>query len=107
MNGLLPIEAALVEVDGLPEGPETEQVRAALLVELAQAALDDLDLPRTEAALVSAGRAALLAEDEALRLDVAAVSGMLEALSGQADHGLDRIARRPLRLAAEALRMPV
>jgi DNA-binding CsgD family transcriptional regulator len=87
------IEAALAEVDALPGGPDTEHVRGAILVELAQVALDGLDLDRAEAALVAAGRAALLAEDEALRLDVTSVSGMLEAISGRADHGLDRIAQ--------------
>src|SRR5579862_371229 len=83
------LEAALAEVECLPEGPETDQLRGTLLVEVAQAALDDLDLPRADAALAAAGKAALVAQDPSLRLDIASVAGMLEAISGHVDRGLD------------------
>ena len=83
------IQAALAEVECLPEGPAAEQLRGALLVELAQAALDDLDLARAETALAAARQAATVALDASLRLDIASVAGMLDAISGHVDRGLD------------------
>ena len=88
---LAAIEMALAEVESLPEGRPTEQVRGAILAELAQAALDGLDLVRADFALTLAQRAVELAGDAALRLDVASVAGMFEAISGGVESGLDRM----------------
>ncbi len=88
---LTSIEAALAEAEALPSGRDAAKVRGALQLELAQAALDGLDLARAAGALAAARQAALLAADQALGLDAASLGGMLEALSGQIEDGLDRI----------------
>jgi DNA-binding CsgD family transcriptional regulator len=88
---LTSIEDGLAEAEALPSGREAAQVRGAIQLELAQAALDGLDLARAAGAIAAARQAADVAADEALGLDAAAISGMIEALGGQVEDGLDRI----------------
>jgi len=89
---LATIGAATEEVAALPPGSPTSRVRAALMVELAYASLEALDLDVARAAIQSGGEAGREAADDEAILWIASLDGMLEALEGRADEGLNRIA---------------
>jgi DNA-binding CsgD family transcriptional regulator len=88
---LAAIHAALAEVAELPPGRRTSRVRAALSVELAYTAMDGLDLDVARSAIESGQQAAREAGEEDLRLWISSQVGVLEALAGRVNEGLDRI----------------
>jgi DNA-binding CsgD family transcriptional regulator/tetratricopeptide (TPR) repeat protein len=86
------IRSALAGIADLPPGPRLYDVRAALLVELAYASLEALDLEAARAALESGHEAAREASDQEALLWIASLGGVLDALDGSVGNGLDRIA---------------
>lgn len=89
---LAAIRAAVEEVAALPPGLAASGVLAALMVEQAYASLEALDLDAARAAIESGAQAGREAGDEEAILWIGSLEGMLEALDGRADDGLNRIA---------------
>jgi DNA-binding CsgD family transcriptional regulator len=93
---LTSIEAALGEAQGLPDGPEAEQIRGLIWIERAQAAFDGLDLEGARSALTAAEQVAAPSDDPVLAYNVASLAGMIEAVSGAQAEGLDQAGQAAL-----------
>jgi DNA-binding CsgD family transcriptional regulator len=88
---LAAIRSALAEVDALPAGTRTSQIRADLSMEFAYASIEAHQLDSARAALDAGNRAASEAGYEALLLQAASLEGMLAAIGGEVPDGLERI----------------
>lgn len=85
------LDAAVAEASGLADEPEARVARCCVQLEVAFAALDGMDLDRAREAVVAAETDARAVGDGELLLDVASIRGMVEALTGQPEDGLERI----------------
>jgi DNA-binding CsgD family transcriptional regulator len=84
--------SGLAELDGHPASPRASRVRSELLIEIAYASLEALDLDGAAKALAASISVAEEAHDEGSLLWAASLDGMLDALRGHLPAGLDRIA---------------
>jgi DNA-binding CsgD family transcriptional regulator len=89
---LAAIEAVRLETGALPPGPRTSGVLAALMVELAYASMEALDLETARTALGAARDAGRVAGDEETILWADSLDAALDVLHGQVAQGLDRLA---------------
>ena len=88
---LAAIDAARVEVDGLPPTADARSVRSMLRLLEAVAALEALDLERARAAILASRADAIEAGHESLLLDTKSWQGGLDVVSGDVDDGLAAI----------------
>ncbi|HLX34436.1 MAG TPA: AAA family ATPase, partial [Candidatus Limnocylindrales bacterium] len=83
---------ATTAVDGLEPSPGALDVRIFILIEEVLLRLDTMELDRARELLDEAERLALELGSDERRLDVAATRGLLLALSGPIDAGLEQVA---------------
>jgi DNA-binding CsgD family transcriptional regulator len=88
---LAAIESARIEAEALPAGSRTSGVVAALMVELAYASMEALDLDAARTAIEAARDAGRDGDDEEAVLWAESLDAVLDALNGRVSEGLDRL----------------
>jgi len=85
------IAKALQELEPLPPSPERDEVRGLLLIERAQVELDGMDIDAARRSVEAARELARRTDDRLMIAGAGAVEGMIDVVSGDIDGGLDRI----------------